>query len=220
MCPRWLALVLSACVTAAVVYPFAAHFEIDRASLNAAAVSAANRVPEEVSETLRPHIPTFIAAAVTSALELPGSNAVGPRRPIYVETATAVIVETAPPELAAPSAASAAVTIATKSVLGSAMAAIWPRRSAMFWHALTELQGPRQGFPASRAKRKADRRSWVRVAASGVNVRSRPRGAKRTSFPRNTRLQLLGRKGSWLKVRHPRTRKTGWVYRKFVSKTK
>ncbi|MGI9382640.1 MAG: SH3 domain-containing protein [Methyloligellaceae bacterium] len=213
---------MSAFVTAAVVYPFVTHFEVDRTTLNAAARSAADRVPEEVSAKLRPHIPTFITAAVTSALEAPDSFTVppGPRRPIFIETAAPVVAEVAPPEPAAPPAASTGVTVATKSVLGSAVAAIWPRRSAMFWHALAELQGPQRAMRVSRAKQSADRRSWVRVAASGVNVRSGPRGRKRASFPRNTRLELLARKGSWLKVRHPRTRKTGWVYRKFVSRTK
>ena len=222
MCPRWLAVVLSLCITAGVAYPFVAHFEVDRATLDAAARSAASRVPEDVSAQLQSHIPSFITAAVTYALDGPDGIAVpvGPRRPIYVETAAQVTVEEAPPEHDLPPPPGSGVTIATKSVLGSAVASIWPRRSAMFWHALTELQGPPKGFPAHRAKRVADRRSWVRVAASGVNLRSRPRGSKRTSFRRNTRLELLAKKGSWLKVRHPRTRKTGWVYRKYVARTK
>lgn len=222
MCPRWLAVVLSLCVTVGVAYPFVTYFQVDRATLDAAARSAASRVPEQVSTQLQSHMPSFITAAVTYALDGPDGIAVpaGPRRPIYVETAAPVTVEEAPPETELPPAAGRGVTVATKSVLGSAVASIWPRRSAMFWHALTELQGPQQSFPAHRAKRQADRRSWVRVAASGVNLRTRPRGTKRTSFRRNTRLELLAKKGSWLKVRDPRTRKTGWVYRKYVSRTK
>lgn len=64
----------------------------------------------------------------------------------------------------------------------------------------------------------AEAKTWVIVTGSRVNVRKDPSrtGQWVTSYVRDTKLQLLERSENWIRIRHPETNETGWMYAEFL----
>jgi len=60
--------------------------------------------------------------------------------------------------------------------------------------------------------------SWVIVTGNRVNVRETPNssGRRLARYVRDTKLERLDERGSWVKVKHSETGKIGWIYRKFL----
>lgn len=58
----------------------------------------------------------------------------------------------------------------------------------------------------------------LRVTGSIVNVRAAPglEEAKLTSYERDTLLELVERRGEWVRVRHPETREEGWMFATYL----
>jgi hypothetical protein len=76
-----------------------------------------------------------------------------------------------------------------------------------------------QATETPRARPLSNSKMWVRVTASIVNVRKSPNGSarKRTSYPKDTLLELLERKGSWFLIQEPSSLEKGWIFSKYLA---
>lgn len=203
---RWLAAFLSLSVTGAVAYMFVAAFDADDAALHAAKQVSEGATAPLASEPVHNCVPSTETAQLQPLNKEPAAANSSP------VPATATARSSADVWLNTIARAKLAQQAAkgTAQASGPEPAAEEPDDVALAEDEGTVLEDT------------VDTRVWMRVTSARVNVRAGPTSSaeKQGTFDRDTRLVQLARKKSWVRVIQVETGKNGWVYGKYLAKTK